>query len=235
MIYQKNIAPPNPAGIPQNFLNSNTSMSYINSQPSLIGQNSFIGQPPNLILANPGPNENAILKDMKRMQLEKELEELKAKNKELENKMLRKEIKSIKEANEEQNKLNLEMQRITMLLTMMNQVTKNQPNNNNINITVGQTTEAPKIERPIVAVPKTGRLTYPDSSYCLFLCLNIFLPGVGTIVAGVQYGHTSDIGNRKDELICHGVVQLLTSILIFGWAWAIMEASKYFEKDVCGC
>ncbi len=105
----------------------------------------------------------------------------------------------------------------------------------NVNVvqTVGNTTE-PKTD--IVVVKDTsGRLKIPSGSYSLYLCLNIFLPGVGTMVAGCQYGNTSDIGDRTGELICHGVTQLLTCFLIFGWIWAIMEATKYFEKGVCGC
>ena len=60
------------------------------------------------------------------------------------------------------------------------------------------------------------------------------MPGIGTIVEGAMFGKaTANHADRTGELICHGVVQLLTWALIFGWIWAIMEASRYFEIGVC--
>ena len=44
---------------------------------------------------------------------------------------------------------------------------------------------------------------------------------------------TATHADRTGELICHGVVQFLTGAFIFGWVWAIMEASRYFEIGVC--
>ena len=85
-----------------------------------------------------------------------------------------------------------------------------------------------------VIVDSRGRLEYSTGYFCLFLCLNIFLPGIGTIVAGAMFGKaTATHADRTGELICHGVVQFLTSPFIFGWVWAIMEASRYFEIGVC--
>ena len=83
----------------------------------------------------------------------------------------------------------------------------------------------------VVIVDSRGRLEYSTGYFCLFLCLNIFLPGIGTIVAGAMFGKaTATHADRTGELICHGVVQFLTSLFIFGWVWAIMEASRYFES-----
>ena len=79
----------------------------------------------------------------------------------------------------------------------------------------------------------TSKLKYSSGMYCLFLCLNIFLPGIGTIVAGIMYGKTAETGNRTGEVVCHGVCQFFLSILIFGWIWAIMDAVKYFEAGTC--
>ena len=79
----------------------------------------------------------------------------------------------------------------------------------------------------------TSKLKYSSGMYCLFLCLNIFLPGIGTIVAGIMYGKTAETGNRTGEVVCHGVCQFFLSILIFGWIWAIMDAVKYFEGGCC--
>jgi hypothetical protein len=86
----------------------------------------------------------------------------------------------------------------------------------------------------VIAVDSRGRLEYSTGYFCLFLCLNIFLPGIGTIVAGAMFGKaTATHADRTGELICHGVVQFLTCAFIFGWVWAIMEASRYFEIGVC--
>ena len=93
---------------------------------------------------------------------------------------------------------------------------------------------ATNIGGAVIAVDSRGRLEYSTGYFCLFLCLNIFLPGIGTIVAGAMFGKaTATHADRTGELICHGVVQFLTSAFIFGWVWAIMEASRYFEIGVC--
>ena len=105
--------------------------------------------------------------------------------------------------------------------------------NINTNIT-GATATATNIGVGVIAVDSRGRLEYSTGYFCLFLCLNIFLPGIGTIVAGAMFGKaTATHADRTGELICHGVVQLLTFGFIFGWIWAIMEASRYFEIGVC--
>ena len=109
--------------------------------------------------------------------------------------------------------------------------------NINTNITGAQATAtatATNIGVGVIAVDSRGRLEYSTGYFCLFLCLNIFLPGIGTIVAGAMFGKaTATHADRTGELICHGVVQLLTFGFIFGWIWAIMEASRYFEIGVC--
>ena len=107
--------------------------------------------------------------------------------------------------------------------------------NINTNITgATATATATNIGVGVIAVDSRGRLEYSTGYFCLFLCLNIFLPGIGTIVAGAIFGKaTATHADRTGELICHGVVQLLTFGFIFGWIWAIMEASRYFEIGVC--
>jgi len=80
-----------------------------------------------------------------------------------------------------------------------------------------------------------GRLEYGQCIYILFLVINIILPGIGTIIAGVAYGKNTNRGDRTGELIVHGVIQFFTFAFIFGWIWAIIEASKYFQYGSCGC
>ena len=71
--------------------------------------------------------------------------------------------------------------------------------NPNIIVNVQQQQQQQQQQGPAVVAITNGRLKYDSGSYCLFLCLNIFLPGVGTMVAGCQYGKTSDIGDRTFE------------------------------------
>ena len=180
---------------------------------------------------------------MEKEEREKKIKEEKEAKKQLKKKKREEEKKRIREGferlykikQEERMKEDLNRQKIrNEIKEAVKQPHANNSGAVNVNVVqkVGNTTE------PITAVvvkDTSGRLKIPSGSYSLYLCLNIFLPGVGTMVAGCQYGNTSDIGDRTGELICHGVTQLLTCFLIFGWIWAIMEATKYFEKGVFGC
>jgi hypothetical protein len=51
----------------------------------------------------------------------------------------------------------------------------------------------------------------------LILILNIFLPGVGTIVLGCH-------SNEPAYFILIGLAQMLLAWVIFGWIWSIMTA-----------
>ena len=83
------------------------------------------------------------------------------------------------------------------------------------------------------AESEDSRLRYNNCIFYLLLFLNIFLPGIGTIIAGIGWGNTCKLRNRKKELINRGKVQLLTFILIFGWIQAIKDAITYFEINNC--
>ena len=41
-------------------------------------------------------------------------------------------------------------------------------------------------------------------------------------------------GDRTGMIIFHGVVQLLTSLFVVGWVYAIIDAINCFEKGACG-
>ena len=69
--------------------------------------------------------------------------------------------------------------------------------------------------------------------YCLILVLNLCLPGVGSILAGILYGGTSSRGDRTGNVICHGIAQLLFAITVFGWVWAIRDALNRFAYNTC--
>mmetsp|Transcript_23867 Transcript_23867/g.49937 ORF Transcript_23867/g.49937 Transcript_23867/m.49937 type:complete len:94 (+) Transcript_23867:30-311(+) len=60
----------------------------------------------------------------------------------------------------------------------------------------------------------------------LILLLNIFLPGIGSIVAGVMKSKTSTI--------VLGVIQLLTSAFILGWIFSIWWGILIYQKSANG-
>lgn len=53
------------------------------------------------------------------------------------------------------------------------------------------------------------------------LLVNIFVPGIGTIVAGV-------LGNKP--LIGRGIAQLVLSLIIVGWIWAIVTGVQVLQN-----
>ena len=96
---------------------------------------------------------------------------------------------------------------------------------NSININVKQSPEY--MNKNI-----SSRLNYSKSIYYVILFLNIFLPGIGTIIAAIGWGNSSDSSNYKNrtkELIIRGVIQFLTFIFLVGWVQAIFDACHYFE------
>ena len=187
--------------------------------------------PPNYLIPTGPPNPMVVAQQS---QIKNYANEMVNKIKENQEKMnMENELKQLKE------KLNDEkLKRLETLIKEKNPPNINIHNNPNINTNiVGAQAVANANATNIggaVIVDSRGRLEYSTGYFCLFLCLNIFLPGIGTIVAGAMFGKaTATHADRTGELICHGVVQFLTSPFIFGWVWAIMEASRYFEIGVC--
>ena len=72
------------------------------------------------------------------------------------------------------------------------------------------------------------KLYYSHKTFYIILFLNIFLPGFGTIVAGIGWGKTCQYKNRTCELILRGIFQFLTFYLIYGWIRSIQDAVNYF-------
>ncbi|MFA5945017.1 MAG: hypothetical protein WC876_11205 [Candidatus Thermoplasmatota archaeon] len=71
---------------------------------------------------------------------------------------------------------------------------------------------------------------YPDypvieqTPAILCLIVNvILLPGVGTIIAGY-------VGKRS--LLVKGILQLVLTIVLVGWIWAIVSAVKIMKNSV---
>lgn len=78
---------------------------------------------------------------------------------------------------------------------------------------------------PIAGVPASP--PYPQSpvieknNALICLIINLFFPGIGTIVGGVM-------GNKP--LIGRGVAQLLLAIIIVGWIWAIVTGIQMLQN-----
>lgn len=51
-----------------------------------------------------------------------------------------------------------------------------------------------------------------ETSALLILITNLFMPGIGTVVAGIIDGNGTNI-----KLVIYGVLQLI--IVVFGWIW----------------
>ncbi|HUR69725.1 MAG TPA: hypothetical protein VM370_10820 [Candidatus Thermoplasmatota archaeon] len=72
-----------------------------------------------------------------------------------------------------------------------------------------------------------GSPPYPQSpiveksNAILCLVINVFLPGIGTIVGGVM-------GNKP--LIGRGIAQLLLSLIIVGWVWALVTGVQMLQN-----
>ena len=71
---------------------------------------------------------------------------------------------------------------------------------------------------PIVIERNSNNADYPKLQVGLALAvliLNIFLPGIGTIVMGC-------VSNNSGSWICIGICQMFLTFLIIGWIWAII-------------
>ena len=181
--------------------------------PPLVAQPPVVVAPANQVNMAAKNMEQNIIHNQKELYQKQRIQTLEAENQKLHNKILTDKIDNLEKKLEDKN---------------------NKDGNIIIIPGAGVVTPPTQVE-PVVMKDPSGRLKMPQGSYCLYLCLNIFLPGVGTLVAACQYGNTPDIGDRTNELICHGVGQICSCILIFGWIWAILEATRHFEKGVCGC
>ena len=98
----------------------------------------------------------------------------------------------------------------------MEAVMINQRNGNaNINININNNNNNNNIN--IVAVGNgVTKLNIPGGMWFIIFLINLFLPGVGTIIAGIMYGKTVN-PDRTGVVICHGITQILICFFLFGW------------------
>jgi hypothetical protein len=58
----------------------------------------------------------------------------------------------------------------------------------------------------------------------IVLLINIFLPGMGTIVASCYDS------NNKTKYVKYGIFQFLSAFLIIGWIWAILFSTRVISN-----
>ena len=134
--------------------------------PPLVAQPPLVVAPANQVNMAAKNMEQNIIHNQKELYQKQEIKRLETENKKLQNKIFDEKLKHIEEKIDRANTQN--------------------NNNKDPNIIIipgagGVVTPPP----PPVMKDPSGRLKMPQGSYCLYLCLNIFLPGVGTLVGGV--------------------------------------------------
>ena len=77
---------------------------------------------------------------------------------------------------------------------------------------------------------RSMKLYYNIRMYYIILFLNIFFPGIGTVIAAIGWGNTCKNKNRTKELFLRGILQILTAFLLVGWIQSISDAINYFES-----
>lgn len=81
-------------------------------------------------------------------------------------------------------------------------------------------------QQPTVIIIKKEQM-YPTLSLCSAICvliLNIFLPGVGTMIMGC-------LSNNPGSWVCIGFAQLALTIIIVGWIWSIVTGGICVYKS----
>ena len=104
-----------------------------------------------------------------------------------------------------------------------NKMKINLNNKNDFNM-ISINNELPKFNKTY-----SKRLYYNIKIYYIILFLNIFFPGIGTIIAAIGWGNTCKYKDRTKELLLRGIIQILTIIFLIGWIKAIFDAINYFE------
>lgn len=79
----------------------------------------------------------------------------------------------------------------------------------------------------MVFVRRTGTVPVVDKNWGIALFIvNIFLPGVGTFIAGLK--------GEKNTTLVVGVLQFLLAFLLIGWIWSIVWGYFIYKKSTEG-
>ena len=95
-----------------------------------------------------------------------------------------------------------------IISAIQNLKSQSQPQNININNN-NNNNQTQQMIIGNVNVKVNSKLDIPGIYLCLFILFNLFLPGIGTIVAGIIYGKTAPCGDRTGKVICKGIIQFL--------------------------
>ncbi|KAI9206608.1 uncharacterized protein BJ171DRAFT_496325 [Polychytrium aggregatum] len=63
----------------------------------------------------------------------------------------------------------------------------------------------------------------PPSTAVLVAFVNIFAPGIGTLILGFS--------RNNSDVVLTGILQLLATFLVFGWIWAIVWSWFLYTKS----
>ena len=206
---------------PKNILsladNQNPNVQYTPQQP--INQFINMNQSKEQLLLNQNNAINTILEQQNKIIEHIGRQKIEALQKEVDD-LKHKEILTKIETNKQILQAQIDSNKNSQPVVINN---NNNNNNNNIN----------NNNNVVIPIKCFRRLQYNFGIFCLLLLLNIFFPGIGTIVAGICFGHTVT-PNKTGELLCRGIFQIATFFIIYGWIWAVMDALNYFEDGHFG-
>ena len=105
-------------------------------------------------------------------------------------------------------------------------INSKQQQQQSININNNNTNQNTNTNTNTININLRGRLIYPSGIFCFLLLLNICLPGIGTIIAGVFYGNTV-VPDKVGSLICRGIFQMFTCPIVY----LIKIKNDFIKKD----
>ena len=213
IIYNKSNYDTQPAQAVNIMENQNQGINNVNMNYPNIPTNQMIQYPPNI--QNPQIlDSNALLAQIYKGQEEQKNRE---KDKEIQDLKDRLNEERIKQLQSDNNQILANQRMVALMINRGNGDNNININNNNNNVNTN-----------IVGV-RYGltKLNIPGGMWCIIFLINLFLPGLGTIIAGIMYGKTVN-PDRTGVVICHGITQIITFLTIIGWIWALIDTVHYF-------
>ena len=213
IIYNKSNYDTQPAQAVNIMENQNQGINNVNMNYPNIPTNQMIQYPPNI--QNPQIlDSNALLAQICKGQEEQKNRE---KDKEIQDLKDRLNEERIKQLQSDNNQILANQRMVALMINRGNGDNNININNNNNNVNTN-----------IVGVGYgLTKLNIPGGMWCIIFLINLFLPGLGTIIAGIMYGKTVN-PDRTGVVICHGITQIITFLTIIGWIWALIDTVHYF-------